>query len=192
MFPCSKGHSVKAYLDTIKMTLAGLCLVVLGFLRTKKDSHGKATNTEEQKEKKRKKEQKAVTVTKGIRETKKKKYYSSLSFTWYFCFIVKVKRQLFSEDIMVLVIASNFVAESLPTNFCLFIKKFCGQWSGTKVRGCDEYHNKYTKNPPFHICEMLFARSLIDSILTKCLIILNSFLIKFFFSYRVIQPGCYF
>ena len=25
---------------------------------------------------------------------------------------------------MVLVIASNFVAESLPTNFCLFIKKF--------------------------------------------------------------------
>ena len=25
---------------------------------------------------------------------------------------------------MVLVIASNFVAKSLPTNFCLFIKKF--------------------------------------------------------------------
>ena len=25
---------------------------------------------------------------------------------------------------MVLVIASNFVSESLPTNFCLFIKKF--------------------------------------------------------------------
>ena len=49
-----------------------MCLVVLGFLRTKKDSHGKATNTEEQKGKK-KKEQKAETVTEGIGETKKNK-----------------------------------------------------------------------------------------------------------------------
>ena len=138
------------------------------------------------KSRKRKKKERTKSSNSNWRHprNKEKKYNSSLSFTWYFCFIVKVKRQLFSEDIMVLVIASNFVAESLPTNFCLFIKKFCGQWFGTKVRGCDEYHNKYTKNPPFHICEMLFARSLINSILTKCLIsslkiysyiILNSF-----------------
>ena len=96
-FHAVKGIHVKAYLDTIKMTLAGLCLVVLGFLRTKKDSHGKATNTEEQKEKKRKKEQKAVTVTKGIRETKKKNITVALVSLDIFVLLLKWKGSFFQK-----------------------------------------------------------------------------------------------
>ena len=150
--------------------MVGLCLVVLGFLRTKKDSHGKATNTEEQKEKKRKKEQKAVTVTEGIRETKKKKYCSSLSFTWYFCFIVKVKRQLFSEDYYCACHSLKLCCQITANELLSLHKKVCGQWSGTKVWGCDEHHNILLKIHLFIFVKCFFARSLIYSILTKCLI----------------------
>ena len=75
--------------------LDDLSWVVLGRLGLSKDEkrlpweghyHWRA---EREKKKERKKEQKAVTVTEGIRETKKKNItVNSLSFTWYFCFIV--------------------------------------------------------------------------------------------------------
>ena len=154
------------------MTLAGLCLVVLGFLRTKKDSHGKATNTEEQKEKKRKKEQKAVTVTEGIWETKKKIYITvALVSLDIFVLLLMWKDSFLFRKYYGACHSLKLCCRITANELLSLHKKVCGQWSGTKVWGYDEYHNKYDiKNPPFHIGEMLFARSLINSILTKCLI----------------------
>ena len=137
------------------MTLAGLCLVVLGFLRTKKDSHGKATNTEEQKEKKRKKEQKAVTVTEGIWETKKKIYITvALVSLDIFVLLLKWKDSFFFRRYYGACHSLKLCCRITANELLSLHKKVCGQWSGTKVWGYDEYHNKYTKNQPFHICEV--------------------------------------